>query len=191
METCGPQNLKSTERIPFNVIIIRQAEKQMKKHQLISRLRQLYILEFLNAFALPFAFLSFGYVKNQGLGTNSLVAMILNGFLLFEGSYLWFGISRRLQTKEAHAFIGTFKFLKVLNFVLFVFASLIVALNPFLSTIDKVGTAFFFLLAVLEHVNYFEIQLMYDNKNDWKYVRRYKRLKVAKLKSLMNSRRSV
>ncbi len=159
----------------------------MRKDRLINRLRQLYILEFLNIFFLPFAFWLFGHSRNQDLGVNSFVTMTLNGILLLEGSYLWFCILRQLRTKEQFDFIRTFKALKTLNFGLFILTAVILALNPFLGTLDKIGTTLFFGLAILEHVNYFEIQLMYDNKNDINYIRQHRRLKIAKLKRLLTT----
>jgi len=165
----------------------RREKSKMRKDRLISRLRQLYILEFFNIFFLPFAFWLFGHSRNQDLGVNSFVTMTLNGILLFEGSYLWFCILRQLITKEQFDFIRTFKALKTLNFGLFILTAVILALNPFLGTLDKIGTTLFFGLAILEHVNYFEIQLMYDNKNDINYIRQHRRLKVAKLKRLLTT----
>jgi len=41
---------------------------------------------------------------------------------------------------------------------------------------------------MLEQINYFEVQLMYDNKEDLKYLKKYKRLKVATLKKLMQDK---
>lgn len=70
---------------------------------------------------------------------------------------------------------------------LFIVTTMILALNPFLGALDKMGTALFFTLAILEHVNYFEFQLMYDNKNDLDYIKQYRRFKIAKLKRHMNN----
>jgi hypothetical protein len=128
-----------------------------------------------------------GRVNNQSFGLNSIVAMVFNGVLLLEGSYLWFSLSKLLQLKSQYSLIKIFRVLKKLNFGLFTLTIIIIALNPFSGTFDKIATTFFILLAVLEHINYFEIQLMYDNENDKKYLRKYKRLKVAKLKKLMTT----
>lgn len=84
-------------------------------------------------------------------------------------------------------FIKTFIVLKKLNFGFFILTVITITFNPFSGTFDKIVTIIFTLLAVLEHVNYFEIQLMYDNKNDKKYLKLYKRLKVAKLKKIMTT----
>ncbi len=159
----------------------------MKRDKLIVRLRQLYVVEFINVFWLPLAFWIMGRVNNQSFGLNSIVAMILNGILLTEGSYLWFSISKLLRHKGQYTFIKAFRILKKLNFGLFILTLIIFTLIPFSGTFDKIVTILFTLLAVLEHINYFEIQLMYDNENDKKYLRQYKRLKVAKLKKIMKT----
>ena len=74
---------------------------------------------------------------------------------------------------------------KPINVLLIGATITVVVLQPFASTFDRVGTIAFLSLAMLEHINYFEVQLMYDNKNDLQYLRDFKRLKKAKLKVLM------
>jgi hypothetical protein len=61
----------------------------------------------------------------------------------------------------------------------------LVIMNPSKGVWDMYGTIYFLSFAVLEHINYFEIQLMYDNKNDWMYLWRYRRLKKPKLKTIL------
>lgn len=159
----------------------------MKRDKLIIRLRQLYLVEFINVFWLPLGFWIMGRLSNQKFGLHSIAAMIFNGIILIEGSYLWFCISRKLKFKGQYNFIKTFRILKKLNFCFFTLTITTLAISPFIGTFDKIVTTIFILLAVLEHVNYFEIQLMYDNENDKKYLRKYRRLKVAKLKKLMTT----
>lgn len=160
----------------------------MQRDKLIGRLRQLYVVEFLNVFWLPMGFWIMGSVSNQHFGLNSVVAMILNGILLIEGSYFWLCVSRQLKFRKQHNFIQLFRVLKILNYGFFTLTILIFSLTPFEGVFDWVVTMIFFLLAVLEHINYFEFQLMYDNENDKKYLRQHKRLKVAKLKKMMKLR---
>ena len=160
----------------------------MQRDKLIRRLRQLYVVEFINVFWLPLAFLIMGRLINEELGLNSIVAMILNGILLIEGSYLWLSISRRLRLKRPHDFPQIFRVLKILNFVFFTLTIITISFTPFSGIFDSIVTTLFILLAVLEHINYFEVQLMYDNQNDKKYITQYKRLKVAKLKKIMKIR---
>lgn len=107
--------------------------------------------------------------------------MTLNGLILLEGSYLWYGIRQQLITGKKHNFKRRFEIFKIMNLALFALALISIALVPFKGIVDKVGTGIFFALAVAEHVNYFEIQLMYDNKSDLSYLFKYG-LKKAKLK---------
>jgi hypothetical protein len=129
-----------------------------------------------------------GRISNEEFGLNSIVAMILNGILLIEGSYLWLCISRQLRLKRQHDFTQIFRVLKILNFGFFTLTIITISLTPFSGTFDRIVTTLFILLAVLEHINYFEVQLMYDNQNDKKYITKYKRLKAAKLKKIMKIR---
>ena len=160
---------------------------QSKKDYLVNRLRVLYRLEFFNVFGLPFVFVLNSIVYKQPIGINSIAAFILNGILLLEVSYLWFCIYRKLTQKQEDNFIKYFRIFKPFNLILILFTIVIIALNPFKSTFDRIGTFSFLLLAILEHINYFEVQLMYDNKNDLQYLRLFRRLKKAKLKILMKN----
>ena len=46
-----------------------------------------------------------------------------------------------------------------------------------------VGWAVFaYLFGVAEHINYYYVQLMYDNLHDWKYLKINRKLKTASLK---------
>ena len=157
----------------------------MRKEKLIGRLKTLYSLEFINAFFLPFIFLTYCYVHDESVGLNSLSALTLYGILLLEGSYFWFSVSRQLRTTNLNDLKKTFKRLKTINLVLILIEIMFIIIHPFNGTWDMYGTLLFLSLAVLEHVNYFEFQLMYDNKNDLIYLRQYGRLKKSKLKRIL------
>jgi hypothetical protein len=159
---------------------------QMKKDQLIKRLSMLYRMELFNVFGLPFVYVLNSVVYKQSIGLNSIAAIILNGILLLEGSFFWFCIYRNVTKKPNHYFIPFFKIIKPINVLLIGVTIAIVVLQPFESTFDRAGTIAFLSLAILEYINYFEVQLMYDNKNDLQYLRNFKQLKKAKLKVLMN-----
>ena len=156
----------------------------MRKEKVITRLKYLYSLELINAFFLPFAFLTYCYVHNERPGLNSIVALSLNGIILLEGSYLWFRICQRLTNPKADRSMTIYKTFKITNIGLIIITLTALLTNPFSSSYDKVGAIGFTVLAILEHINYFEIQLMYDNKNDLKYLRQFG-LKRSKLKMLL------
>jgi hypothetical protein len=54
------------------------------------------------------------------------------------------------------------------------------------SSFEVYSVVFFLTLSLLEYINYFEVQLMYDYKADRAYIRQAKRLKTAKPKQLMS-----
>lgn len=141
-------------------------------------------MEFFNAFFLPFVFVTYCYVHDQGVGFNSIMAMALNGIILMEGSFLWFGISRQITNSKADNFFTAFRNLKRGNLILIALTIVAMLTYPFSSSFDRVGAIAFFSLAVLEHINYFEYQLMYDNKSDLAYLRRFG-IKKSKLKTLL------
>jgi hypothetical protein len=160
---------------------------QMKKDQLIKRLSMLYRVELFNVFGLPFVYVLNSVVYKQAIGLNSIAAIILNSILLLEGSFFWFCIyrnvtNRNVTKKPGYYFIPFFRIIKPINVLLIGATITVVVLQPFESTFDRVGTIAFLSLAILEYINYFEVQLMYDNKNDLQYLRDFKRLKKAKLK---------
>jgi hypothetical protein len=53
--------------------------------------------------------------------------------------------------------------------------------TAFSSRLDLVAGAAFYLLAVLEQVNYYHVQLMYDYPPDWRHLVQEKRLKRSSL----------
>lgn len=52
---------------------------------------------------------------------------------------------------------------------------------PFSSGLDVVVSLGFYILAVLEQINYYHYQLMYDTAADWHYLMTHKKLKPSKL----------
>lgn len=161
----------------------------MYRSKLVMRIKQHYIMEFINVFLFPICFLIISKLINRPIGQNSIVAMILNGVILLEGSYFWFMIYTRLvshNTDKQTRVVSIYRKLKILNIALFVLAIFHFMTNTFYGFFDIVVTVIFLILAILEHINYFEIQLMYDSYNDKMYFKRYRKLKVSKLKAIMD-----
>ena len=154
----------------------------MNRAKLIRRIRILGILELVNVFFLPIVFALKCYLNGRPIGINSSSAMTLNGILLLQGSYFWFRCKQVIENRATEKVFGIFRVLKALNLLLIALCLIILVLFPFKGSYDQVGAWAFFTLAVLEYINYFEIQLMYDNSNDLAFIRRYHRLKPAKLK---------
>jgi len=139
------------------------------------------ILELINIFLLPFAFFLLVKAGDGLVGLNVWLAILLNGLLLLEGSLFWYSVFRNLKGHDLFNRWNLFSFFKTLNLWLFGIVLLVVILNPSAGPYDLGGTIFFLVLAMLEHINYFHFQLMYDNINDLRYLKRFGRLKKAKL----------
>ena len=150
------------------------------------RIKRLFILEFFNAFWLPLIFCFFSFRINESIGLNSIIAMTLNGIILLEGSFIWLSINRRLNYNPHIKFKKYFNKVRVIDIILITMSFFTILLIPFEGSLDKFGAYTFFTLAVLEFINYFEYQLMYDNKNDLRYLTIYKKLKTSKLKSYID-----
>jgi ABC-type transport system involved in cytochrome c biogenesis permease subunit len=150
-------------------------------------LRSHYRLEFFNAFGLPFLFVLNSIIHKQPIGINAIAAIFLNGIILLEGSYLWYSIYRKLTGKLETNYIPILGIFRSINLLLIILTVSIIVSNQFKSAFEQIGTIIFLILAILEHINYYEFQLMYDSKNDLKYLRLFKRLKKSKLKILIGN----
>ena len=113
--------------------------------------------------------------------------MTLNGGLLLEGSLFWFIVTRRMTIQNETKPYKIFTVLKNVNICLFAITLAIISINPFSGSLDKVGAVVFLLFSIFEHINYFELQLMYDNKSDLQYLIRFRCLKKVKLKRIMQT----
>lgn len=134
------------------------------------RLWSLAILEWSNI-ALQW-FIWFGYIGLPATGTN-VVGFVLFAWLLAQGGAYWFLKLRQLQLRLPRLpGISAFRALRMLNVVLLVAGGAVVVLgvvrNPGAASWPGLGFAVF---AVLEHVNYFHVQLMHDTRADWRRLR--------------------
>ncbi len=145
------------------------------KQRLIGRFRYLWTFELLNAVViLP------GFVllmrNNFEIGVFTVVATALVCFLLVVGAGFAFLKYRDLRrdTQELNRFEGGFRLLR--RFVPVLLAAVIVFFGvqaPGLARAqfaDFVLGAIMLLLAILEYINYFHTQLMYDNCRDLDYL---------------------
>jgi hypothetical protein len=131
----------------------------LRKEKLLRRLRNLYSLEFVNAFFVPFVFLMYCHVHNEPVGLNSIIAFILNGILLLEGSYLWFQFSRQLTTPRPHSLKEIFKKLKKINLTLILLAITFIAVNPSKGVWDRYGTIYFSVVCRIRAYKLFRVSI--------------------------------
>lgn len=151
------------------------------KHRLLRRFRQLAILEAINVFLLPMAYINACINAHQPFGAKAVVAMVVNGILLLQGAYWWHTCRRQLQGESIIHTIPTFRRLRVMAALSLVASTVAVVSIPALSNADRWGAIGFLSLAILEYINYYVVQLMYDNPADWRYLLQHKRLKPASL----------
>ena len=160
----------------------------MVRRLLIKRLKEYYKLERFHTIwiSLFCVFLNFKYGWKQSLLLNYSIAIIV--FILFQGTYYWKAKFDKISNDHVNLNY-TYKLFKIFIII----NSILIALFPILIMIlilgnnfdlqeNKIWAAFSYLFAIAEHINYYYIQLMYDNKNDYKYLRKYKRLKISAIR---------
>lgn len=156
--------------------------KNSSRTNIKKKLKLLYTLEFLNIILVPMAFFIFGYPNILTIGINSIFAIVLTGVLFLEGGFFWLTLYRAFENKHRTNSIKVFQALKKINIVLFAFVGLCILVNPFSGVADRISTFFFYSLAVLEHIHYFEFQLMYTSLSDLQFVSNHRQLKKSKIK---------
>jgi hypothetical protein len=155
------------------------------KNQLQDRLRYLWTFELANGLVI---FPLFYYVVGlrYRLGWFSLASMIVVCAILIVGAAFWFLKGRALSHSRPVSQPGTRRFFSAAKLVFGV--SLLAPLALFVvraflqgnaSRAELVLGGVLLILALLEYVNYYFVQLMYDNSADMQYLRTHRRLKRA------------
>lgn len=160
-----------------------------KENPLVKRLRYLWTWELFDSFFLPAVAVFTARIVQNPLGVISVCAMILVAWLLWQGAAYWWLKLRAIRTHSdiAPRYLGWFSVFKKANWVLigllplFVLARLLSGAR-FSSGLDVVVGLGFYTLAVLEQINYYHYQLMYDTAVDWQYLMTHKKLKPSKLR---------
>lgn len=116
------------------------------------------------------------------------MSFLLLEFLLLQGTFYWYTKLKRLRIENTSVTpIRTIRQLqrcKKMNMLLimlsiFAFVFDIVRLYPSLPIGGLSIAGFIYIFAVLEYINYFYVQLSYDNISDVKYLLKSKKLKKA------------
>ncbi|RHW34047.1 general stress protein [Lysinibacillus yapensis] len=107
-------------------------------------------------------------------------------FILIQGTYYWHSKWKRLITeKKSKTPIKTVRLLKkmkTINIVIIISSIILFIIDilvhyPNLPIKGLLINGFIFIFAILEFINYFYIQLSYDNLSDIKYLIKTKKLK--------------
>ena len=159
-------------------------------HQfLLRRLRSLRNWEFLNIFLLPFVL---WLILGQATAATWLLygyAMGLVCWLLMQGTLYWHLKLRALTRKTRRLpsyFVPTFLTFRLSNLVCFVLFPLLAGYLRATGQVQGgqlVGATLLWFFAILEHINYYHLQLMHDNLHDIRYLIQHKRLRPSPLRS--------
>lgn len=159
--------------------------RTLMKDQLQKRLHYLWTFELLNAlFVFPFCYYAIG--ARFRLGWYSLASLALVCAILLVGAAFWFQKSRALAASklfarpEARRCFRTSKL--VFGAALTAMIGLLIVRAFFqdnASPAELAAGSALSVLALLEYVNYYFVQLMYDNRADLRYLLRNRRLKRA------------
>lgn len=128
------------------------------------RIRSLAILELLN---IPLqAVIWFGVIDFPVTVANA-IGFVLFALLLLEGAGYWLAKLRQATTSGPLPGHRAFRFARIANVPLLLggigYLTWAVVTDPGVGTVPGLGFALF---ALLEHINYFHTQLMYDNARD-------------------------
>ena len=162
----------------------------MSKNELIQRLNKTYIME------RSHAFFTFPAIAIYLLFNHSpvdilflLYGLILCIFILFQGQHYF---KLKLKSLQGNSFdqnknLLFFRKLKKVNLILIGLIPFVFVIQLFITDwIIKadnllIWAVFANSFGILEHINYYNRQLMIDNKSDLNYLLRNRKLKIASL----------
>ena len=160
------------------------------KEQLIKRLTEYYKLERFHVLWIS----SFGVFLNVKFGWRPSLLLTygigLVVLVLAQGTHYW---KRKLATVQGEGLnhqlvLQQFRRFNRVNVCVILACPVLLLLattqfDHFWASQTHTGWALFaYCFGVAEYVNYYHVQLMYDNRNDWQYLRTYRRLKIASLR---------
>lgn len=161
----------------------------MSKSRLIERLEWYYPTERFHTFGtfpglLAYALFHFPLVDAILIGYGQLVCI----YILYQGQHYWKLKLNRLKNIDFDqlANIEFFKQSKRINFILISLMPLVVLIQLYAVDWQMRNSGFLWgliasLFAILEHINYYHTQLMIDNKYDWEYLIKNRKLKESSL----------
>ncbi|WP_316572913.1 general stress protein [Neobacillus sp. YIM B06451] len=163
------------------------------KSVLESRLKYLYTGErFAIILFLPLSFyINYTYPELQLFSLLSFwISFFLLEFILMQGTYYWHSKWKCLITENKSITpIKTVRLLwklKAINVSIIIFSIILFVIDilvkyPSLPINGLLISGFIYIFAILEFINYFYIQLSYDNLSDIRYLIKTKKLKRSSL----------
>jgi len=159
-----------------------------RKEKLIKRLRYLGTWELFDSFFLPAVAILSAKAFQWSMGFLTIYSAGLVAWILWQGTVYWLLKFRAVQTDSriAREPIRWFAVLKKVNWVLIGMLPILLGIQclaggSFNVSFDLVVGFAFYTLAVLEQINYYYYQLMYDYPPDWRYLVACKKLKRSSL----------
>ena len=135
------------------------------------------------------------HYEYPNLQLNSLLSFwasfFLLVFILIQGTYYWHSKWKRLITENKSITpirtVRLLKKMKVINVGIIIFSIILFVIDvliyyPILPINGLLVSGFIFIFAILEFINYFYIQLSYDNLSDIRYLIKTKKLKRSCLR---------
>lgn len=159
------------------------------------RLRYLWTFELFDSVFLPAAMVFCARTIETPIGVFAIYGAGLVTWILWQGAAYWILKLRAVRTGSTIGanHLRRFKLFRTLNWGLI--AALPVLLvgkallgTAFVSDFDAVAGVGFYILAVLEQINYYHYQLMYDYPPDWRYLLNHKALKRSSLSRALATR---
>jgi len=168
------------------------SNERSRKEKLIKRLRYLWTWELFDSFFLPAVVIFSAKTLQRPLGLFTICSAGLVTWILWQGTAYWRLKLRAVQTdseigaKPLCRALPALAVLKKVNWVLIGMLPVLLAGQGLIGTafrsgFDVIAGLGLYVLAVLEQVNYYHYQLMYDYPPDWRYLVEHKKLKRSSL----------
>lgn len=162
----------------------------MSKKELIKRLTWYYPMERMHAF-ITFPLISIYLIYTSSLSDIIFLVygLVLCIFILFQGQHYWKLKLSKLtgKTFDQNKNLRFFRKSKIINLVMMGLIPIMFIIQLYLInwTVKTEKLMIWAIIAnvfgILEHINYYNRQLMIDNASDLNYVIRNRKLKIASL----------
>jgi hypothetical protein len=167
-----------------------------RQERLLSRLRYLWTWELFDGFFLP-AIVVFSFrTLRKPMGLFTVYSAALVTWLLWQGAAYWWlrlqavRTGSRIMPKHLRWF-GLLKWVNwaVLGLLPVLLGAKAAAGTVFSSRMDIVAGLGIYVLALLEQINYYHVQLMYDYPPDWRNLIEKRTLKRSSLNRALQTLR--
>ena len=162
----------------------------MGKERLIKRFKNQYLMEMSHAF-ITFPLMMVYLIFNNSFQNILFLVygLFIAIFVLIQGQYYWKLKLYRLKEKpfDQEKNLKLFKKAKTINIYLILFIPIVFGIQMYLNGWEIIPENLMLwgiianIFGILEHINYYNRQLMHDNLADIEYLKRNKKLKIASL----------